>query len=170
MRKSPLKEIKLFFELMFFKISPEALPYSKPLLYRVIIAYITMMGISLIQLHDHSGTEVILPVILSTAIAIWVVHDYLKFKKIAERSLKLLLALLGSSTIFFGLLLMAYLLLGHSAELFLFNFSLGLWELMLKIYIFCLGLEISRGKAFLLVLGFDLLKAVPILHLVVAQQ
>ncbi|HKY69419.1 MAG TPA: hypothetical protein VJ205_00830 [Gammaproteobacteria bacterium] len=154
--------LKLFIQLCFFRISPEALPYSKVLLCILVVG--DVLSTFFFRTQPIPVLQLWLAVIVSTVLSFVFVYYVLYLKNIPVRLIKIMTALFGIAVIFSGLFLLLQLV-QNKFMMGLFGLSLLLWDLMLKAHIFRFGLGITFVSGVFVALLYQVSIELPIVFL-----
>ena len=159
-----LSILKLFVQLCFFRISPEALPYSRVLLCILVVGDVLSTFFFRMPLQPIPVLQLWLAVIVSTVLSFVFVYYVLYLKNIPIRLIKIMTALFGIALIFSGLFLLLQLV-QNKFMMGLFGLSLLLWDLMLKAHIFRFGLGITFVSGVFVALLYQVSIELPIVFL-----
>lgn len=157
-----LENIKYFIQLCFFKVSPEVLRYSRPMLYvlvglNVFNAYNSYVS----QLPVDSG-RVAVACGLSMLFSILVLWGLLAFRKMTERFHKIFMATLGIELFFVALMTLIVKGAGAMNLAGIFYLAFLIWALSVKTFIFYKGFNTRPLWAFWMVILYEMVGNLPI--------
>lgn len=158
------KIINLYKQLFFLQISPEALPYSRSLLWGCIFSYFLIN----VAIFAFTGKFLLSSNILAHAgtvfLSIAFVYIALKIQNAQVRLHKILLAIY-SVDLFFLILSLIMQPLSINVQLMI-AFVCMLWSLSIKTHIFSKGLDLNTLSAIVMMIAFEFIRHVPTLLLI----
>ncbi len=158
------KIINLYKQLFFLQISPEALPYSRSLLWGCISTYFVMN----VVIFALTGKFLLLSNVLAHAASICLsiafIYIALKIQNAQVRLHKILLAIFSVDLFF---LILSWLMqpLNINVQLIL-AFICMLWSLSIKTHIFSKGFTLNTFGAMVSMLVFEFIRHLPTLVLI----
>lgn len=158
------KIINLYKQLFFLQISPEALPYSKSLLWGCISSYFLINVAIFAFTGKFSLSSNILAHTGSIFLSIAFIYIALKIQNAQVRLHKILLAVF-SVDLFFLILSLIMQPFNISVQLIV-AFVCMLWSLSIKTHIFSKGFNLNTFGAIVVMLGFEFIRHVPTLLLI----
>jgi len=158
------KLIYLYKQLFFLQISPEALPYSKSLLWGSILSYFLISVLAFELSGQFSLSANVLAHTGTIFLSIVFVYILLKIQNIQVRLHKILLALFSVDLVF---LIISFILrpLDVNIQLMLALVCM-FWSLAIKTHIFSKGLDVNRINAIIVMISFEVIRHLPIVFLI----